>query len=278
MMHHQSIHAVEEKECTSCLDDKPDNHEYFLSMPCCNNRDTCKECFNENVHAQSQTNGSHQVKCFNCDHEFTMSELRELGAPAEYVNEIERIQNYTPRMDHVSEEDLRAINEGTRPCPQCYIPIAKNAGCKHMKCNNCHHDFCWDCLEPWHTGRNYYRCSSQSNPRAIRERIANLRNEQVRMRNPHSSNAIRYQRWLNQRDIQKNIIIDSMIVGGTLIYMNRHILKDVYYKCTSGIKYMYHKYIVQKPQKKMKKASHKTTNKDDKKEHSKNKTASTKST
>lgn len=40
----------------------------------------------------------------------------------------------------------------TKPCPECHVAIEKiPESCKHMKCVNCEHEYCWKCLENWRT-------------------------------------------------------------------------------------------------------------------------------
>ncbi|EQC28316.1 hypothetical protein SDRG_13864 [Saprolegnia diclina VS20] len=36
-----------------------------------------------------------------------------------------------------------------RSCPQCGRDIERNAGCNHMTCAKCRHEFCWRCLALW---------------------------------------------------------------------------------------------------------------------------------
>lgn len=38
------------------------------------------------------------------------------------------------------------MNQYSKTCPKCNVKIEKNGGCFHMKCKQCQHDFCWDCL------------------------------------------------------------------------------------------------------------------------------------
>ncbi|KAF2476363.1 uncharacterized protein BDR25DRAFT_210550 [Lindgomyces ingoldianus] len=46
-------------------------------------------------------------------------------------------------------ETQTLIQESTKACPQCRIRIEKGAGCFHMTCSSCHHEFCWECLVSW---------------------------------------------------------------------------------------------------------------------------------
>jgi len=47
-------------------------------------------------------------------------------------------------------------NWAVKKCPRCMVPIAKTAGCKHMTCSACKHDFCWRCLERF--TKEHYTC------------------------------------------------------------------------------------------------------------------------
>jgi len=47
---------------------------------------------------------------------------------------------------HDTQEWLR---EHTKPCPGCRVDVEKDAGCFHMTCRACTHEFCWTCLADW---------------------------------------------------------------------------------------------------------------------------------
>jgi hypothetical protein len=237
---HHVEHNEQTKECPYCFDDKPASE--CIAMPCCQETFVCRKCFNEQVHVASSANGTNRVSCPN-NHELSIEQLRSLEAPEEYVNEIERARNHTPGSD-INEEDARAINETTKPCPECFIPIEKNGGCKHMTCYNCRHHFCWDCLEAWHTGQNYYRCSSQNNRQNIQEHIERIQDEARRAREnghieertrPHQGNQDRpLQNRGNEHVINRHrhfISIDPdgqhMYIGTTRIEITPEMKRDL---------------------------------------------------
>ncbi|KAI8625954.1 hypothetical protein F5Y19DRAFT_488678 [Xylariaceae sp. FL1651] len=43
------------------------------------------------------------------------------------------------------------IKTNTKLCPGdgCGVPVEKGAGCFHMTCRQCGHEFCWECLASW---------------------------------------------------------------------------------------------------------------------------------
>jgi len=38
--------------------------------------------------------------------------------------------------------------QNLQECPNCNIWVEKIDGCEYVQCFACHHEFCWDCLEP----------------------------------------------------------------------------------------------------------------------------------
>ncbi|XP_045078810.1 uncharacterized protein LOC121575405 [Coregonus clupeaformis] len=46
---------------------------------------------------------------------------------------------------------LETIDETTRPCPHCKVPVEKSGGCMHMVCPpaQCKFEWCWICLVEW---------------------------------------------------------------------------------------------------------------------------------
>lgn len=52
-----------------------------------------------------------------------------------------------PRAEARASEQL--IQNTTKRCPRCHANIERSAGCNHMTCANCHHEFCWLCMIDW---------------------------------------------------------------------------------------------------------------------------------
>jgi len=50
--------------------------------------------------------------------------------------------------------------EHTKPCPQCTADIEKDGGCIHMTCEQCLHEFCWECMGNWNTHYDNYDCNN----------------------------------------------------------------------------------------------------------------------
>lgn len=49
------------------------------------------------------------------------------------------------------------IENNTRLCPSCSVPITKNGGCNHMQCSRCNAKFCWACMR-LRTSCRAYQC------------------------------------------------------------------------------------------------------------------------
>jgi len=52
--------------------------------------------------------------------------------------------------DKTEEEMLSEeyAKKNLQECPNCSIWVEKIDGCEYVMCSACHHEFCWDCLEP----------------------------------------------------------------------------------------------------------------------------------
>ncbi|XP_061600860.1 E3 ubiquitin-protein ligase parkin isoform X1 [Cololabis saira] len=47
------------------------------------------------------------------------------------------------------QESLLLIQESTKRCPECSVPVERNGGCMHMCCPRCRTEWCWICRIPW---------------------------------------------------------------------------------------------------------------------------------
>jgi len=56
------------------------------------------------------------------------------------------------------------IQQHTKRCPACNVPIEKNGGCNHMTCKGCKYEFCWVCNAKYVSGHFGDRYSSSSCP------------------------------------------------------------------------------------------------------------------
>ena len=98
-----------------------------------------------------------EVEC-GCGHAFCFGCLEETHRPLDcgLVKEWQ-VKN------SAESENMNWILANSKPCPKCSRPIEKNAGCMHMCCAVCKHEFCWLCGQPWRdhgegTG-GYYACN-----------------------------------------------------------------------------------------------------------------------
>ncbi|KAL0964343.1 hypothetical protein UPYG_G00322540 [Umbra pygmaea] len=92
------------------------------------------------------------VFCRDCKEGFHEGGCRVRSAPASglasegyIVDEEAALQS---RWEKASQE---TIDETTRPCPQCKVPVEKNGGCMHMVCPRaqCRFEWCWICRVEW---------------------------------------------------------------------------------------------------------------------------------
>jgi len=51
--------------------------------------------------------------------------------------------------DYQFQQWKTSTKHGCRRCPSCKLYIEKDAGCNHMTCSRCRHQFCWVCGSEW---------------------------------------------------------------------------------------------------------------------------------
>ncbi|XP_061084126.1 E3 ubiquitin-protein ligase parkin isoform X2 [Conger conger] len=96
--------------------------------------------------------GMRFVFCRECKESFHEGECQtrsppETGAALQgYV--VDEEAALRARWDQASRQ---AIDETTRPCPKCRVPVEKNGGCMHMVCprSACRFQWCWLCRVEW---------------------------------------------------------------------------------------------------------------------------------
>lgn len=76
------------------------------------------------------------------------------------IQDLERrfSQKYLQHLVHVtatSKESREWIENNTKPCPRCRVPVAKIDGCNHIHCLHCSAHFCWRCGDSY-SGSNFY--------------------------------------------------------------------------------------------------------------------------
>jgi hypothetical protein len=95
------------------------------------------------------------LKCSRCSFEFCRAagcEQCESHAPATCAEKA--------IWTSVTDDDLmfqRAAGTAYKKCPKCSVPIYRWAGCDHMTCSRCHHEFCFICFADWHP--SHYGCT-----------------------------------------------------------------------------------------------------------------------
>uniref|UniRef100_A0A3Q2ZJX7 E3 ubiquitin-protein ligase parkin n=1 Tax=Kryptolebias marmoratus TaxID=37003 RepID=A0A3Q2ZJX7_KRYMA len=47
------------------------------------------------------------------------------------------------------QASLLLIEESTKRCPRCLVPVERNGGCMHMQCSLCRTEWCWLCGVAW---------------------------------------------------------------------------------------------------------------------------------
>ncbi|KAI8930446.1 hypothetical protein NX059_012397 [Plenodomus lindquistii] len=85
---------------------------------------------------------SFKLQCPHCDYQFCHACGRAWESHT--LETCKKIQLEEEQARIVASREL-----GFKSCPNCNVQIEKVAGCDHMTCGRCQHEFCWICLFPW---------------------------------------------------------------------------------------------------------------------------------
>eukprot|EP01130_Rhizamoeba_saxonica_P006597 TRINITY_DN2625_c1_g2_i2.p1 TRINITY_DN2625_c1_g2~~TRINITY_DN2625_c1_g2_i2.p1 ORF type:complete len:349 (+),score=68.22 TRINITY_DN2625_c1_g2_i2:472-1518(+) len=86
------------------------------------------------------------MDCPNCNYEFCFD------CGKDYHKDMTCAQFTKYEIAHNKNIDLRVMiwqKMYTKQCPKCKGHIQKNGGCNHMTCENCGHEFCWQCSKDY---------------------------------------------------------------------------------------------------------------------------------
>ncbi|XP_068184243.1 E3 ubiquitin-protein ligase parkin-like [Antennarius striatus] len=90
------------------------------------------------------------VFCKDCKEEFHEGACHSAAAPPTSETSqrfvLEEGACLRGRWDGAS---LLLLQQTTKPCPQCSVPVEKNGGCMHMQCPLCGAEWCWLCGVTW---------------------------------------------------------------------------------------------------------------------------------
>ncbi|XP_023818842.1 E3 ubiquitin-protein ligase parkin [Oryzias latipes] len=90
------------------------------------------------------------VFCRECREAYHQGECRACQAPP--MGDVEQgfvVDEEASRRGRWEQASQRLIQEMTKPCPNCSVPVERNGGCMHMHCALCQADWCWLCGVPW---------------------------------------------------------------------------------------------------------------------------------
>lgn len=109
------------------------------------------------IYSKVKCKNNHEF-CFNCrnnDH-YPFFPYPGIHLLQKRLNQIRNEE--TQNSINTESKSIKWIDENTKECPRCRIPIMKNGGCAYVRCR-CKTQFCWGCLNISHdhqlmTGRH----------------------------------------------------------------------------------------------------------------------------
>nr|KAF6277272.1 parkin RBR E3 ubiquitin protein ligase [Pipistrellus kuhlii] len=91
------------------------------------------------------------VFCRDCKDAFHEGACSALAAAPGGAAQAYRVDARAAEQARWEERSRETIQQTTKPCPRCRVPVEKNGGCMHMKCPQpqCQLEWCWNCSCEW---------------------------------------------------------------------------------------------------------------------------------
>jgi hypothetical protein len=124
------------RECSKCQTINAPINENHSSAITLNNKITCTVCGHIYCHVHGDAHSNPNVTC------------------EEYLLSL------SPEEKENHQLSMEAIENHSKPCPNCSVPIFKSGGCDHIVCQHCQNDFCFQCgTDKYMTGKAFRNCS-----------------------------------------------------------------------------------------------------------------------
>ncbi|XP_076599714.1 E3 ubiquitin-protein ligase parkin isoform X1 [Chaetodon auriga] len=90
------------------------------------------------------------VFCKDCRESYHEGECHaELAPPTGDASQVFVVDEEASLRGRWDRASLLLLQESTKRCPQCSVPVERNGGCMHMQCPLCKAEWCWLCGVTW---------------------------------------------------------------------------------------------------------------------------------
>ncbi|CAK4030378.1 Hypothetical predicted protein [Lecanosticta acicola] len=87
-------------------------------------------------------------KCHKCEYRHCLA----CDAPMHFDETCKSFQARRRRREELKKEEelsKEMVEQTSKPCPNCKVPLYKYVGCDHVRCKRCNHEFCYVCFAPY---------------------------------------------------------------------------------------------------------------------------------
>ncbi|KAF2483139.1 hypothetical protein BDY17DRAFT_141897 [Neohortaea acidophila] len=121
--------------------------------------------------------GNHILDCKSCGYRYCIdckAPMHEEEVCSAYQKRLKDDVKREKRRKRQAEENNASeevVDKTSKPCPNCSSRLDKYAGCDHVTCKRCSHEFCWCCSAPyqgaagiWKAGNSAHKSTCPHHP------------------------------------------------------------------------------------------------------------------